>query len=244
MPDVPDWISIAAALAIAAAGGLVRGVTGFGGAMVMIPPLTLLFEPRLAVPPVLMLETAAIASMLRPALPLANGRLLVPLGFAACLAVPLGSAVMAFADPSLLRRLIAAIVAAFSLLLLLGGRLRTRPSTGPSLLLGAFSGTLVGATGIGAPPVIVYLLASPEPAAVTRANLAIFVALISGAALLAFVAMGLLGSWHLWAGLAMAPFFFGGLALGTRLFTRLSDTRFRQFALCLLVAVSTGILLA
>ncbi len=244
MPAVPGWPEIAAALAIAAIGGLIRGVTGFGGAMVMIPPLTLLFEPRLAVPPVLMLETAAIASMLRPALPLASGRLLLPLGITACLAVPLGSAVMAIADPLHLRRLTAAIVVAFSLLLLVGGRLRTRPRLGPSVLLGALAGTLVGATGIGAPPVIVYLLASPEPAPVTRANLAIFVALISGVALLGFAAYGLVGRWHLAAGLAMAPFFFGGLALGTRLFARLSDTRFRQFALCVLMAVSIGILLA
>jgi uncharacterized membrane protein YfcA len=240
----PVGSSIVLALAIAAAGGVIRGITGFGGAMVMIPPLTLLFEPRLVVPPVLMLETAAIASMLRPALPLASGRLLVPLGVAACATVPLGSAVLASADPLLLRRATAAIVVAFALLLLLGGRLRSRPRTGPSVLLGALSGALVGATGVGAPPVIVYLLASAEPAAVTRANLAIYVALISAAALVAAAARGLLGAWHIGAALAMAPLFFGGLALGSRLFPRLSDTRFRQFALCVLVAVSAGILLA
>jgi len=37
---------------------------------------------------------------------------------------------------------------------------------------------------------------------------------------------------------------FGGLLLGVRLFRYFSQTRFRQFALLLLIAVSTGILLA
>jgi len=46
-----------------------------------------------------------------------------------------------------------------------------------------------------------------------------------------------------WLALVLAPGYYGGLLLGVRLFPYFSDTRFRQFALLLLVAVSTGILL-
>jgi len=42
----------------------------------------------------------------------------------------------------------------------------------------------------------------------------------------------------------LAPGYYGGLLLGERLFPYFSDTRFRQFALLLLIVVSGGILLA
>ncbi|MGE5089718.1 MAG: sulfite exporter TauE/SafE family protein, partial [Candidatus Levyibacteriota bacterium] len=53
-----------AAGAIAAVAGVVRGITGFGGAMVMTPPLALLFGPRFAIPAVLLLESIAAMPML------------------------------------------------------------------------------------------------------------------------------------------------------------------------------------
>ena len=47
-PFAPE--SLAAAAAIALAAGVIRGITGFGGAMVMTPPLALLLGPLVAVP--------------------------------------------------------------------------------------------------------------------------------------------------------------------------------------------------
>ena len=44
--------------------GVVRSITGFGGGMVMAPPLALLLGPRLALPVVLLLESLAAAPML------------------------------------------------------------------------------------------------------------------------------------------------------------------------------------
>ncbi len=62
----------------------------------------------------------------------------------------------------MLRRWIAGVVVVFSLLLLNGARYEgpQRPAT--SIALGAFSGVLVGATGIGGPPIILYLLSGPD----------------------------------------------------------------------------------
>ncbi len=48
-------------MAIAALAGIVRGVTGFGGSMVMTPPLALLFGPRAAIAAVLLLEAFALS---------------------------------------------------------------------------------------------------------------------------------------------------------------------------------------
>jgi len=71
--------TLAIALAVGALAGLVRGITGFGGAMVMSPPLALLVGPLLAVPAVLLLEGFAAAPMLIQTRRLVRWRVIAPI---------------------------------------------------------------------------------------------------------------------------------------------------------------------
>lgn len=229
---------------VAALAGVVRGVTGFGGALVMTPPLALLLGPRLAVPVVLLLECIAAAPMLRQTWRLVTWRMLGPLLAAACVTVPLGGHVLVSADPQVLRRAIAAIVIVFCVLLLRGWRYSGRQRPATSLGLGALSGAMLGATSIGAPPVILYLLSGPDPVATTRANLTLFLVVTSAAGLAMLWRREILDAPAAWTALWLAPAYYLGLLAGVRLFPYLGETRFRQLTLLLLIAVSTGILLA
>jgi uncharacterized protein len=233
-----------AAMAIAGLAGVIRGITGFGGAMVLTPPLALLLGPQLAIPVVLLLEAFAGAPMLRDAARHATWRTLAPITLAACVTIPLGGYVLVHADQDMLRRAIAAIVVVFALLLLKGARYAGAHGLPSSLGLGAVSGTLLGATGIGGPPVILYLLSGPDPVHVTRANLTLFVAFISIAGLTMLATRGILNATALRSTFLLAPLYLIGVLLGGRLLARFSDRRFRQFTLVLLLAVSTFIMLA
>lgn len=244
MPDVLTQPVLLMALGVAAVGGLIRGITGFGGAMIMTPPLALLFGPRLAVPVVLLLETFAAMPMLREAAREARWRIIVPISAAAFVTVPIGGYFLVTTDPQLLRRIIAGIVIAFSLLLLRGARYHGQQRLPTSVALGGLSGTMLGATSIGAPPVILYLLSGPDPVVVTRANLTLYVVATSAAGLAMLFARGVLDGGSGLTAALLAPFFFGGVIAGSRLFSRFSDLRFRQFTLVLMLAVSSGILLA
>jgi uncharacterized membrane protein YfcA len=235
---------LAAAFAIAVAAGAVRGITGFGGALVMTPPLALLFGPVIAVPVALLLESLVAAPMLVHTRRQMRWRVIVPILATACATVPVGAYVLMTADPQALRRAIAAIVIVFSLLLLRGWRYAGRQRIATSIGVGALSGAMAGATSIGGPPVILYLLSGPDPVAMTRANLTLFVAVTSLAAIVALWANGVLGARAAWTGLALAPGYYAGLVAGTRAFARFNDARFRRFTLLLLILVSGGILLA
>ena len=151
---------------------------------------------------------------------------------------------LAHADPHLLRRGIAAVVFVFALLLLRGARYEGPHGVPSSLALGGLSGALLGATGIGGPPVILYLLSGRDPIAVTRANLTLYVVFISVAALVMLAARALLEGADLLMALLLGPLFFVGVIVGSRLFKRVSERRFRQVTLVLLLAVSAGILFA
>jgi uncharacterized protein len=232
------------ALAIGAAAGVIRGITGFGGAMVMAPPLALLLGPRLTVPVVLLLESFAAAPQVVQTRGLVRWRVVGPILAATCITIPLGGYVLLTADALTLRRATALIVIVFSLLLLRGWRYSGAHKTSTGVALGGLAGAMLGATSIGGPPVILYLLAGPDRIETTRANLTLFVAASCIAGLVMLWTQGLLDLAAASTALWLAPGYYGGLVVGTRLFARFDDARFRRFTLLLMIAVSSGILLA
>jgi uncharacterized protein len=232
------------AVAIAAIAGVVRGITGFGGAMVMSPPMALLLGPLAAVPAVLLLESIAATPMWWANRRFVRWRVIGPILGMACLFVPLGTWILLTMDPQVMRRVIAAVVVLFSLVLLAGIRYTGAQRLPTALGLGALSGTMVGATSMGGPPVILYLLAGPDPIEVTRANLTFFVGGISFAGVALLALNGVIGTSGLLLAALLAPGYYGGMVLGTRLFARFNDQRFRQFTLALMLVVSAGILVA
>lgn len=238
----PVTLIVAAAIAIAA--GAVRGITGFGGAMVMSPPLALLLGPRVTVPVVLLLESIIAAPMLWQTRERVNWRMIGAILAAACLFVPIGVLVLAVTDPKVTRNAIAITVIVFALLLLRGWRYAGRPRLATSLGLGAISGGMLGATSIGGPPVILYLLSGPDPIETTRANLTLYVTVTSLIGIVMLLQQRIFDAHAAWTSLWLAPAYYAGLVGGIRLFPRFNDQRFRRFTLALLIAVSTGILFA
>jgi uncharacterized protein len=239
-----DTRTLIIAVAITMGAGLVRGVTGFGGAMVMSPPLALLLGPRLAVPVVLLLESVVAAPMLLRTRHRTNWRLIGTIVVAACAFVPIGVVVLATTDPLVIRRAIAISVILFAFILLWGWRYEGHPRVATSLGLGAISGGMLGATSIGGPPVVLYLLSGPDPIETTRANLTLYVTVTSFVGIVMLWHEGLFDMRTAWTSLWLAPAYALGLVAGLRLFPRFTDARFRQLVLVLLIAMSTAILLA
>ena len=233
-----------AAIAIVIFAGLVRGTTGFGGAMFMTPVLSVLYPPVNAVVIALILETAAALVMFPDAVPKARWRTLLYLTLPAIFTVPLGGYLLLTLDPGIARKIISGVVILFSSMLLFGFRYRGTPRVATSLALGSVVGALLGATSVGAPPVILYLLSGPDPIAVTRANLTLYVVFISIAGLVMLAGRGLLDMPGMLTAFLLAPMFFGGVIAGSWIFKRVSERRFRQVTLVLLLAVSVGIVVA
>jgi uncharacterized protein len=226
-----------AAIAIVIVAGLVRGTTGFGGAMLATPVLSILYPPINAVVIALLLETAAALVMFPDALPKARWRTLVYLTLPAVVTVPLGGYLLLTLDPGIARKIISGVVIVFSSMLLFGFRYGGTPRVTTSLALGSIVGVLLGATSVGAPPVILYLLSGPDSIVVTRANLTVFVTAISVIGLIMLTAAGAInGALATTAVLLTAPFLLSTW-LGAKLFGRLSDANVRRFALGLMLCV-------
>jgi uncharacterized membrane protein YfcA len=236
----PETITFAVGIAFLA--GVVRGITGFGGALVMAPPLALLVGAQVAVPVILLLEGVAATPMVWQTRSLVRWRVIGPIIGAVCVTAPVGGYLLLVVEPQVMRRVIAAIVVGFSILLLHGWRYTGPQRAVTAIGVGSLSGVLVGATSMGGPPKILYLLAGPDRAETTRANLTYCIAASSLAGAIANWWGGLVSLTTLVAVLVLAPGYYGGVAAGSRLFARFDDQRFRRFTLVLLIAISTIIL--
>lgn len=226
-----------AVVAIVTLAGLMRGITGFGGSMLMAPPLSLLIGPVPTVVTALMLETAAALVMFPDAWPKINKPILFYLTVPACFSVPIGGYLLVTLDPWVARKVIAIVVVAFSIALLAGLRYSSAPRPLTSVVLGGIVGVLLGATSVGAPPVILYLLSGPDPQVVTRANLTVFVTAISVIGLVMLVVAGAAT-----IALAVSAFllcipYLAATWIGGTLFGKLGDLIVRRIALFFMLTV-------
>ncbi|NJM33430.1 MAG: sulfite exporter TauE/SafE family protein [Rhodomicrobium sp.] len=231
--ELHDWVAVA----VVVLAGFVRGVTGFGGAMVMAPPLSLLLGPVQAVVVTLMLETFAAIPLFPKALPQVNWRILAYLTIPAGFTVPLGGYLLMTLDPAIGRKLISLVVVVFSVLLLSGIRYSGTPRSSTSVALGTIVGVLLGSTSVGAPPVILYLMSSSDPHRVTRANLTVFVTAISVIGLVMLFAAGAVTrAFAAYAALLAAPYIVATW-IGGQVFETLSEAASRRFALIFMFAM-------
>ena len=203
--------------------------------MLMAPPLSVLLSPIEAVVISLSLEATAAIVTFADAWPKINKRILPYLTLPACFTAPLGGYLLASIDPSIARKLIAGVVICCSLALLSGLRYSGTPRPLTASVLGSVAGILLGATSVGAPPVILYLLGGPESQTVIRANLTIFVSVISVIGLIALTVSGALGVQFSFAVALLCPPFLCATWLGGRIVTKISDVGVRRIALCFML---------
>jgi uncharacterized membrane protein YfcA len=223
------------ALAVAAAAGLMRGFAGVGSGMLMAPFFVHLFGPVETVGTIVLMELVVTAQLLPSVREHINWRLVAPMGLAAALFMPLGSWLLRSLDAALLGDGIAVLVIVFALALLSGWRY-TGPRPLPATLgVGALSGVLIAMTSLGNPPVILYLLAGRDVAAVNRANFTGYFAVTLVAVIALMAVQGLIGAAVLLRVVTLLPVFMLGAWIGSRLFRKASEGLYRRIALIILL---------
>lgn len=233
---------LALAAAAAAVSGVIHGYTGFGGALVMVPVLALLFGPVEAIAVTSIAALIGSAPVYRRAARRAQWREVGPLSGALVVFTPLGVAVLFNADPEWIRRAIGAFVLLAALLIMSGWVYRGARNALTSALAGAVSGAITGAAGVGGPPVVVYFMAAPEPAAVQRANILIAIGVMIVITLAAIAIGGGVRAGTVVRGAVLAPLYMAGFWAGGRLFAIAPRDLYRKVALWLLIATGLAVI--
>jgi uncharacterized membrane protein YfcA len=229
---------------VSSVAGFMRGFVGVGSGMLMAPIFAIIFGPIDTVAIIIMMELAVTIQLLPGVKKHIEWRVIIPMGIAAVLFMPLGRWLLININADLMSRVIAWVVLVFVILLLRGWKYEGRKRLGTTIVVGALSGIMIAATSLGNPPVILYLLSSRTDYAVTnRANFTGYFAITLVALFcLMFATNMITGSDVLHASMLL-PLFMLSAWLGSRYFKKSSEKTYRNVALTLLFGVAVyGIL--
>lgn len=233
-----DWASLGILFFSATMGGLVRRLSGFGGALIMSPLLMWVFPIPFFIPIVVTAELLGGVWLSRQwKVHYEDKPRLYRMWVLAALLLPIGIILGERISIDLLRVTTSLIVIFFSTYLLARPHFVLRLTSARDGISGAISGLLLGSCGIGGPPVALYLNSSPLKFDRSRALLSQFV---SGVCFMAIVTASLLGggiAWLPWLLLAL-PAYILGMVLGWRLleWRNLSAEAIKKLCLFLLIA--------
>jgi uncharacterized membrane protein YfcA len=226
-----DPAGVSVLLAATLLGGLVRGFTGFGFAMVFMPLASVVLGPVAALGLIWFIDLPFALPIAARSAKQAEWREILPLLLTATLALPAGIWLLTWLDRETMRWILAGLVLTAVALMASGWRYHGRPTIPLSLGVGALSGLFNGMASIGGMPLAIFWLgAQRNDRHKSRANLQTFFGvstIISGAVLWY---KGIL-TWQ--AMLTAVPLFavYGiGLWGGIHGFRRSSEEGFRRIA--------------
>ena len=236
MPDLaisfPVFAGFAACLAM---GAFLRGLAGFGMALVAMPFLVLLVPPADAVLAVLVVQITLTLIDLPECIGHADRRAVGLLTLAAIFGTPVGLLFISVVPLWLAQIVIGMITASAAAALFFRFSLGPRPGAVSTTAVGFFAGLFSGLAAAPGPPVVAYFLAREVPARTKRASMIILFAILAVFALATAAFDGALHLHVVLLGLFSAPLCAGGSALGAYFFRRGSETSYRNVALLAMV---------
>jgi uncharacterized membrane protein YfcA len=237
--DLPDSSTFTAALAdhrvyaaaaVALLAGVTRGFSGFGGAMIYMPLIAMIYDPRIAAVTILIVDFVSATPFAIAEIRRCTWREVGPLSVAMAAGLPVGVWLLIVLDPIVLRWCIAAMVLSAVPVLASGWRYHGAPRLPLTIGVGLFSGVSAGAVLIAGPPVILYWLGGGGSARTVRANLMVFFMICDVILVAIFGYASLFEPRPLALSVLLGVPYLAGMGLGSRFFHGASDRLYRGIA--------------
>lgn len=237
--SVWQWVFLYLVVFIAS---VVRGLAGFGFALVSSVMLTQLLPPKQVIPVIVLCEIISSLGQLPTVWKQINWKLVFKLFAGLIVGTPIGVWFLVNMPSEIMVSIISIIVLIFTCLMLFGFSVKHNNGLAPTLGAGFISGILNGISANAGPPVIIFLLSNTDAKA-TRASLIAYFLLAFLWSSILYVQQGLLTVGTLGITGMIIPALLIGVWIGNKLFKLFDEAHFKKFVLYLLLVVSTvGIL--
>jgi uncharacterized membrane protein YfcA len=213
----------------------IQGITGFGGALLSGPTLTLFLEPKLVVVIIMVTAMSNLLCVAYTARHYIFPTRVLPLIVPAVFGVPLGSYILHTVSSSITGLSIAIISILFSILLLLGYSRPFKREAVVSTGFGFASGVMCAGVGMGGPPIILFLSNQGWPKEIFRATVAIHFLFIATLTIASYMVTGVVTGSRAIVSISLSPASVVGFYLGNLLFHRINAFFFARFALSLIL---------
>lgn len=233
--DILIW-SVGAMVCLIA--GIVRGIVGFGFALIVISGLNVVAVPVEVVPLATILDLVGGINMAPKVWRDVHWKGARWLGLGALIGLPLGIMLLVSLNPDAMRMGISVAILISVILIARGFVFRQVPGSPLMFLTGGMAGFLSGSGGIPGPPLILLYLSSPLPMVTTRATTVAFFLLVDTVALIGMGSQDLV-TMETWARAAvLVPISVIGIAIGSRLFVVARPAHVKTAALWLLAVLA------
>lgn len=219
-------LQIAVAFGAALGSAFVRGLTGFGMAILLVPVLALALPPVEAVVLTnalsLMIGATEIRSLVRDA-----EKSAWVIGALVVVTTPIGLYALSLTGKDVARLVIALIALSAFVAILLPRRGKAMPGKLATGGVGVLSGLMTGYAGMPGPPVVPYYAGRELPRATIKASMQLIFTIAASAGLASATWLGILRLELLMFALLMLPLIIAGNRLGARVSGQISDPVWR-----------------
>lgn len=216
-----------AAMFAAAAGGFVRGFTGFGGALIYVPLVSAVAGPQIAAPTFLIIDYVTTLPFAIRSVRLCRWHTVLPAAIAAVITTPFGAWLLATGNPTVLRWIICTAVILLLALIVSGWRYHGDAPAAASVGVGGIAGLFAGIAQISGPPVIALWVSGSAPLAIIRANMFCFFGLLGLSSFAAYFWRGLYSNDTFSYLAVLAPLYGAALFTGGWAFARAKGQNYR-----------------
>ena len=217
-------------MGIALLAGLVRGFSGFGGAMIYMPLIAAIYDPRIAAVTILLVDFVCSTPFAIRETRRCSWREVIPISIAMAAGVPLGTWALIALDPIVLRWGISILILVLLPPVILGWRYTGQPGLAVTGAVGFVAGVGAGAVQIGGPPVILYWLSRAGSAVAMRANIMVFFMMCGVVLVTVYASQGLFTAQTLALSVPFGLFYLAGVGIGSHFFRGASDQLYRRIA--------------
>jgi len=223
--------------------GVMRGFSGFGSGMILVPSMSLIYDPLVAIISVVLLEIIPIIQMFPRSIGNCHWRTVVPLSLGAVVFIPFASLLLLHADEDVMRYSISVLVMLSVLVLASGWRYHGEVSVRATTTTGIVSGVIGGATCMGGLPIVLYYLSTGLSVQVIRASIVVFLVITSIVALISYSIHDLISMEIVMRCVWMTPVYILAIWFGGSLFGKVSESVFRNLTLVILASAGIALLL-
>ena len=219
--------------------GAVSGLTGFGLALISVPLLLFVYEPRTVIVITAVLSVIINLAVVWDSWRDADQRIVVALLPSALVGVIVGTEVLRTVDPDYIRLGVGIVVVFSAVLLLRDVRLPGAGTRWGTVVAGSTSGALSTSTGLAGPPIVLLLASRGFPKRAFRGSSALYFLAMSLVGLAVLYIRGIFDADHVPLALALIPAAFLGKAIGTAMLKRISEGAFRVVTLGIVILTGT-----
>ena len=228
----PVWIFALCAVLFTA---FIRGLAGFGFALILAPVFLLILSPAAVVVINLCLSFLSNIVIVVHSFASIDFRRVLPMSLSSLLGIPLGVWVLSVVTPSILKIFIGAVIICFAVLVAFGIRKTFASERIPSCMAGFFSGILSSSTSLGGPPVVLFMHGQNWPKEVIHPRLAGYFTVLGSFSLIALSLSGHVAVATLITAASLAPALLVGTALGMIVFQKVNARFFRGFSVAIVI---------